>query len=85
MFHEYPKAVYKGGDESLEWRIVNGAEAEKLAEDDGFSVIGTKIEIVPDTVPLIDALRAEAESLGVEVDRRWGEKRLAEEISKTRA
>lgn len=30
----------------------------------------------------IDALREKAESLGVDVDRRWGERRLKDEITK---
>ena len=32
----------------------------------------------------LDELRAEAEAAGVDVDRRWGEKRLRDEISKAK-
>ncbi|EKT4497179.1 hypothetical protein QEM27_004986 [Pseudomonas putida] len=48
-------------------RIVDGGEEE--GSDDGSD-------------DDIDALRAEAAELGIEVSNRWGEKRLREEIAK---
>lgn len=49
-------------------RIAEADEADSEEEDEGDDDI--------------DALRAEAAELGIEVSNRWGEKRLREEIAK---
>jgi hypothetical protein len=43
---------------------------------------GTFTGSVPAAVRGLDELRAEAEALGIKVDRRWGDKRLLAEIAK---
>ena len=35
----YPKSLYQGGDRSAEHRIVNSAEEELAARDEGFKMI----------------------------------------------
>lgn len=47
---------------------------------------GTKVVVAEPVEPEddLDVLRAEAESLGVDVDGRWGEKRLKQEIGKAK-
>lgn len=39
---------------------------------------------LPPTVPSSDDLRAQAEAMGLKVDRRWGDARLREEIAKAK-
>lgn len=51
--------------------------------------IGEPDELPPplnktDENPELDALRAEAEKLGIHVSARWGEKRIVEEIAKVK-
>jgi ABC-type proline/glycine betaine transport system ATPase subunit len=44
--------------------------------------------VIPESLAAVDPLaelRAEAESLGIEVDKRWGEKRIQEEIARVKA
>jgi hypothetical protein len=43
---------------------------------------GTFTGSIPAAVRGLDELRAEAEALGIKVDRRWGDKRLLAEIAK---
>lgn len=57
------------------------------ARDPRFSRILGKLgygteQATPEPEDEIEALRAEAEQLGIEVDGRWGEKRLKAEIAK---
>lgn len=53
-------------------------------------VVNNRLFMVEDDQPAdhpddIDALRAEAEGLGIDVDKRWGEARLRSEIDKKKA
>ena len=77
MFQEFPKAIYPNGNALLPCVIVFDAaeEAEKLK--DGYEP-GKPQKAADD----VDSLRAKAEALGIKIDARWGEKRLAEEIAK---
>ncbi len=59
---------------------IEGKGAEKLKGHPHFEPVAD--EEVKKVEPTIDELRIQAEALGVEVDQRWGVKRLVEEISK---
>ncbi len=80
MFQEYPKALYKGGDESAPWVICDDADEEAAYRADGFAVVGEEAHQVSHR----DALTAEAEALGIKVDKRWGDDRLASEVAKAK-
>ena len=54
-------------------------EASKAAEAEPAAA-----EVQPETAQPAD-LKAEAEALGITVDRRWGDTRLAQEIAKAKA
>lgn len=58
---------------------IEGKGAEKLKGHPHFEAVSEEVTSVE---PTIDELRVQAEALGVDVDQRWGVKRLAEEISK---
>ena len=77
MFQEFPKAIYSKGDTTLEAVIVFDAAQEAAKFEEGFEP--AKEQIQADTAV---TLRAKAEALGIKVDARWGEKRLADEIAK---
>ena len=59
---------------------IEGKGAEKLKGHPHFEQADE--EVVAKVEPTIEELRIQAEALGVDVDQRWGVKRLAEEISK---
>ena len=59
----------------------NGKNVGSLLVDQaGSEPVPEPSEAVPAEVDDLDALRAEAEALGVKVDGRWGAERLHEEI-----
>lgn len=57
-------------------------EVENSEPDQGVSPEQTELDQALDAM---NALRAEASELGVNVDQRWGKKRLATEIAKAKA
>lgn len=73
---EFPKCLYQGGDAGAEFTIVADEDQEAAARDAGFAMIGESAEPAD--------LLAEAEALGIKVDKRWGEDRLAAEIAKAK-
>lgn len=81
----YPSWRYASGDRTC---IVESIEEDE-ALGEGWYDSPAKIPD-PDDDPAkedashIEALKAEAESLGIKVDARWGEKRLAAEIEKAK-
>lgn len=93
MFVEYPKALYKQGDETLEWRVVQSAFEEAASNGDGFFPIGCaphedpaiEPESADDSTDEKASLVAKLLDAGVEIDRRWGLKRLGEEVAKLNA
>lgn len=80
---EFPKALYPSGDASAPVRIVADAEGETAARAEGFDDVREQPE--PAAELDAEALMAEAEELGIKVDKRWSVKRLAEEIAKAKA
>ena len=40
QFKEYPKALYKGGDQAGEWVMVNDEKEEAAKRKAGFKMIG---------------------------------------------
>lgn len=76
---EFPKILYMDGALDAETVIVHDEDQEAEARANGFVSLGEG-EPAYD----VDALRAEAESLGVKVDKRWKAERLAEEIAKAK-
>lgn len=58
---------------------IEGKGAEKLKTHPHFEEVKEAAVVAE---PTIDELRVQAEALGVEVDQRWGIKRLTDEISK---
>lgn len=77
---EFPKILYLGGALDAITAIVHDEEQEAEARANGFASLG---EAEPEDY--VEALRAEAEALGVKVDKRWKAERLAEEIAKAKA
>lgn len=83
MFHEYPKSLYlRGWDDLSAHVIVADAEAEAEARKAGYRMLSD----VPgdadgDGVATKDELLAEAERLGVAVDKRWGVARLRDALA----
>lgn len=53
-------------------------DAETPPADDGHEGTGDEVEMV--SADLADKLRADAEELGIKVDKRWGAARLQSEI-----
>lgn len=74
---EYPKILYMGAALDGLTAIVHDEEQEAEARSNGFASLG-------ESEADIDALRAEAEALGVKVDKRWKAERLADEIAKAK-
>lgn len=75
---EYPKMLYQGGVAGDDCITVQDAGEESAAAERGYSAIGVVVVHIPDP----DALRVEAERLGIKVDKRWGPDRLRAEIEK---
>ena len=75
-FHEYPKALYLGGDQDGDYRIVKDAEQEAAARDAGFRVIGEAGPAPADDAPTIESVRAKLDALGIDYDKRWGVSKL---------
>lgn len=73
--------AYSPGDELT----VSRAFYEK--HKDGLRLLGEDSDdaAAPETLDDLEALRAEAEDLGISVDKRWREGRLRDEIEKARA
>jgi len=76
---EFPKILYMDGVLDASTSIVHDEDQEAEARANGFASLG---EGEPGAD--LDALRAEAEKLGVKVDKRWKAERLAEEIAKAK-
>ncbi len=86
MFHEYPKALYLRGWDDLSASVtVQDATGEADARAAGYRMLSEPPpapEPVAEAEPVEapqderEALLAEAEARGVDVDRRWGVARL---------
>lgn len=74
---EFPKCLYQNGDAAAEFTIVADDAQEAAARDAGFAMVGEGADDPAD-------LLAEAEALGIKVDKRWGADRLAAEIQKAK-
>ncbi|MBI2725401.1 MAG: hypothetical protein HYX42_04040 [Polaromonas sp.] len=61
------------------------AVANDEAEHASLTAAGYLPALVDPPAPEGDPLKAEAEALGIVVDARWGDKRLAAEIAKAKA
>lgn len=77
MFQEFPKAIYLNGNVQLACVVVFDKAEEAAKLKDGYEP-GKSQEAIDDT----EALKSQAEALGIKVDARWGVKRLSEEITK---
>lgn len=77
---EFPKCLFLGGEWEGDCKIANDADHEEELRDAGYMSIGEGPVPSDDTTDLV----AEAESLGIKVDKRWGAARLAEEIEKAK-
>jgi hypothetical protein len=80
---QYPRWKYAADGRSL---VVDDADAEEALGEGWYDSPADIPD--PDAEPEaddIDALRAQAEELGVKVDKRWKAERLAEEIAKAKA
>lgn len=77
MIQEFPKCLYMGADVEAEFAIVNDADEEAEARSNGFAMLDEAIDEPADLV-------AEAELLGIKVDKRWGPDRLAAEVAKAK-
>lgn len=78
---EFPKCLYLDGKLDTQIAIVNDEEQEAVARANGFFPLGEAEQDEPD----LDTLRAEAEELGVKVDKRWKAERLTAEIAAAKA
>lgn len=71
--------------------VIEVTEREFVAFRDRFIDMTPRAKAAPSSAPqangddALDALRARAEALGVKVSKRWGEKRLLEEIEAAEA
>ncbi|WP_455154172.1 hypothetical protein [Cupriavidus campinensis] len=77
---EFPKALYPNGDATANVRIVLDDDGEAQARLEGFDDVHEQPEELD-----AEALMAEAEGLGIKVDKRWSVKRLSEEVAKAKA
>jgi hypothetical protein len=77
---EYPKALYAGNGWDCEAIVVLDADQEEAARAQGYVSVGESYGGAND----MESLTAEAESLGVKIDKRWGAERLAAEIAKAK-
>jgi hypothetical protein len=76
--HTHAGKSYRAGE------TFKGSERLLAAFGDRLEAFIEAVE--PDPVPdALDALRSDARDLGVNVDNRWGAKRLQEEINNARA
>lgn len=75
---EFPKCLFLGADAEAEYVIVADEEQEAAARANGFAMLGEAVDEPADLV-------AEAQALGIKIDKRWGAERLAEEIAKAKA
>lgn len=75
---EFPKCLYLGADVEGEYVVVFDENEEAEARVKGYAML-SEAEDEP------EAMVAEAESLGIKVDKRWGAERLAAEIAKVKA
>lgn len=75
---EFPKVVYRCGVVGDDCITVDDAAAEESAAARGYYPHGVVTAVIPEP----DALRVEAEKLGIKVDKRWGAERLRAEIEK---
>lgn len=76
---EYPKCLYRGGvigDDCI--TVYDAAEEAEAAGRDDYYPHGVVTALAPGP----DALRIEAEKLGIKVDKRWGADRLRVEIER---
>jgi hypothetical protein len=77
---EYPKCLYLGGTVGSDCITVDDAAGEETAAARGYYPHGAVTALTPDP----DAMRVEAEKLGVKVDKRWGADRLRAEIERAK-
>lgn len=74
---EFPKCLYLGADVEAEYVIVSDEAQESDARANGFAMLDEAVDEPADLV-------AEAQSLGIKIDKRWGADRLAAEIAKVK-
>ena len=79
---EFPKCLYLDGKLDTQIAIVHDEDQEAEARANGFSSLGETDEA---NEPDLETLRAEAEELGIKVDKRWKIERLTEEIAAAKA
>lgn len=85
-FQEFPKALYLGDEYEGECVIVADAAEESERRAAGYHGFGEPWDDPRKDDPAERAaLVAEAESLGIAVDGRWGDKRIATEIAAKKA
>lgn len=65
-------------------RLLKGIRKAKDAEPEKDSA-PKRAAPAPSDEPTLDDLRAQAEALGIEADRRWGAKRLKDEIARVQS
>jgi hypothetical protein len=80
-FQEFPKVIYKGGDVLKEAIVVLDAGQEALSLEAGFEPATAQYD-AHDKANEKELLIAQAEEKGIQVDARWGIKRLQDEIAK---
>ena len=90
MFQEYPKSLYlRGWDDLSAHVIVQDGAAETEARKAGYRMLTDPPALAPDTdgdgAESKAELLAEADRLGVTVDRRWGVARLREALAEAAA
>lgn len=79
MFQEFPKALYKDGQEGGELAVVQDAEQEAAKRAEGFAMIGDGAQIAsPEPEPpadeppaeTVESVRAKLDAAGIKYDKR---------------
>lgn len=71
MFQEFPKALYKDGQEGGELAVVQDAEQEAAKRADGFAMIGEAAEPEGDgDGETVESVRAKLDAAGIKYDKR---------------
>lgn len=69
MFQEFPKALYKDGQEGGELAVVQDAEQEAAKRAEGFAMIGEAAEGDGEG-ETVESLRAKLDAAGIKYDKR---------------
>ena len=70
MFQEFPKALYKDGQEGGELAVVQDAEQEAAKRAEGFAMIGEAPEGDGSGGETVESLRAKLDAAGIKYDKR---------------